>query len=69
MQDISKFRGVKGQPLIPISVTKYWRGQKPYSGEDKFVDDFFPQSEESIFSTKAASGCGCSSRVGTPVVW
>lgn len=52
MQDISKFRGVKGQPLIPISVTKYWRGQKPYSGEDKFVDDFFPQLEESIFSTK-----------------
>jgi hypothetical protein len=52
MYDISKFRGIKGQPFVPKTVTKYWRDQTPYYGKDKFVDDFFPPTEDSILSTK-----------------
>lgn len=45
-----KYRGIKGQPLIPEKVTKYWRDQKPYDGEEKFIDNSFPPNSDSILS-------------------
>jgi hypothetical protein len=45
-----KYRGIKGQPLIPEKVTKYWHDQKPYSGTEKFIDESFPPTSDSILS-------------------
>lgn len=48
----ARFRGIKGEPLIPSKVTKYFKDQKPYTGTDQFFDDFFPPTLDSLLSTK-----------------
>jgi hypothetical protein len=49
----ARFRGIKGEPLVPSRVTKYFRNQKPYSGKEPFTDEEFPPNIGSLFSERS----------------
>jgi hypothetical protein len=49
----ARFRGIKGEPLVPSRVTKYFRNQKPYSGKEPFTDEEFPPTIGSLLSERS----------------
>ena len=61
---LEKYKGLKGEPLIPNGVTKYFRDQKPYTNADKqFIDETFPPTDDSLLSTKCCWNFGHSAQV------
>jgi hypothetical protein len=64
-----RFRGIKGEPLVPSKITKYWHDQKPYTGTEQYVDDFFPPTIDSLLSTKCVWNQGHQAEIATQGSW